>query len=269
LALKLWQAELLAIQRLMQSKQADGDDKAVRALKHIMHRKQMRVLSMSPQTPQVHNDLAVQHEVSDTDCYCLSITNEMEGSSGATDALAWRMFWQHLHVQFSLDLVCDSSEGSNSGNSLSGGSVTNSMAQIADAMGKSQAQHKFLFLFISCPITVSEPQALLLRNRQQLSFNYVHRWMGALSKHVCLLVFDTGGNAFAQSAIDSNRINGFDGSIVCGHMGRVRAGVKCSSAHPLRRNIGREMGLLSFTIIDALLSANSNLTCDQVRYSFS
>ena len=232
----------------------------------------MRVLSLSPPNPvvssQIHNDHSALYEASDAECYCLTITNGIEGSSGATDSLAWRKFWQHLHVQFSLDLVCEACEGSDTGNGLSAVSVTNAMAQIADAMQKSRAQHKFLFLFISCPIAVSEPTALLLQNNQRLSFDYVHRWMGTLSKHDCLLVFDTNGNAFAQSALDSSRIDGFSGSIVCGCMGLTRAGVKCSPAHPLRCNIGREMGTLSFTIIEALLSAKSNLTCDQVRCTF-
>jgi hypothetical protein len=271
-SLNLWQAEIVAIQRMMQSKQQAGDDKAVRALKHIMHRKQMRVLSLSPPKPvvssQVHNNLSALYETSDAECYCLTITNGAKASSGTTDSLAWRKFWQHLRVQFSLDLVCEACEGSDTGKGLSAASVTNAMAQIADAMEKSRAQHKFLFLFISCPIAVSEPTALLLQNNQRLSFDYVHRWMGTLCKHDCLLVFDTNGNAFAQSALDSSRIDSFSGSIVCGCMGLTSAGVKCNPAHPLRCNIGREMGMLSFTIIEALLSAKSILTCDQVRCIF-
>jgi hypothetical protein len=270
-ALSLSQAELIAIQRLMQSKQKVGDDQAVRALKHIMHRKQTRVLSLSPPKPvvssQVHNNLSALYEACDAEYYCLTITNGFE-ARGTTDSLAWRQFWQHLHVQFSVDLVCEACEGSDTGKGLSAASVTNAMAQIADAMEKSRAKHKFLFLFISCPIAVSEPTALLLQNNQRLSFDYVHRWMGTLAKHECLLVFDTNGNAFAQSALDSSRIDGFSGSIVCGCMGLTRAGVKCNSAHPLRCNIGREMGMLSFTIIEALLSAKSILTCDQVRCIF-
>jgi hypothetical protein len=262
------QAELLAIQRLIQSKRKDGDENAVRTLKQNLYRKQARVSHLwSKETlpSQVENSCSAFNGRPHEECFSFMIINQSEGCSGATDASAWRMFWQGLRVHFMVDLLCCAVQGSDTANYRTEASVERSMALIADAIQNSQAQRKFMFFFISCPVSESEPASLLLDSGQRITFNRLHEWLGSLSQHDCMLVFETGGNAFAQTALDVSCIKGFSGSIVSGCLGLADAGVICSPTHPWHLGICVDMGLLSFTIIEALLSASTNLRCDEVR----
>jgi len=258
---------------LINSKQSEGDDKAVRALKLILQRKQTRLLSLLPQeqvTP-LQGELPAAHAQKRqvADCFSLSIINGGEGSCCWTDATAWRMFWQSLDVHFAADIVCGASQSSGAsaiGNvGVNVATVAGAMAQIAEALEQSRAHRKFVFVFISCPVTSElQPMALQLQDGDSLAFDDLHGWLGSLCRHECLLVFDTGGSAVAQTAIDASLVTNFSGSIVSGCMGRLPAGTQCSAAHPLRYAIGSEMGLLSFAVIEALLLANTNLTCGEV-----
>jgi hypothetical protein len=241
----------------------------VRTLKHILQRKQARVLSLPVSKPellsQIHTN-AASNQSSDAQFFILNFINSGEGRVSLSDAIAWRMFWQSLQAEVAVDIICGSCQDSDAASDPAGVTFQDAMAQISNALERSQSQRKFFFLFISCPISLSEPAALQLGNGQHLSFEYLHRWLGSLRCHQCLLVFDTGGSASAQTAIDASRVNNFSGSIISGCMGRVHAGVLCNAKHPLRCSIGSEMGLLSFAIIEALQSANSNLTCDEVNH---
>jgi hypothetical protein len=254
---------------LIQCKQTEGDDNAVRTLKHILQRKQARVLSLPVSKPehlsQVHTN-AASNQISHAQFFILNFINSGERSVSLSDATAWRMFWQSLQAEVAENIICGSCQDSDAADDPAGVTFQDAMAKISNALERSQSQRKFFFLFISCPISSSEPAALQLGNGQHLSFDYLHRWLGSLRCHQCLLVFDTGGSPPAQTAIDASRVSNFSGSIISGCMGRVHAGVLCNSKHPLRCSIGSEMGLLSFAIIEALLSANSNLTCDEVNH---
>jgi hypothetical protein len=162
-------------------------------------------------------------------------------------------------VHFTVEIMCGASQGCDGGFT-----VENAMAQVAAAMERSQAPRKFVFLFVGGPVAESDPRTLQLHDGQRVTFDRVHGWLGSLSQHECMAVFDTGGSAFAQTALDASCVNSFSGSIVSGCLGLVDAGVHCSASHPLHHGICSEMGLLSFTIIEALLSASTNLTCDEV-----
>jgi hypothetical protein len=258
------QAEVLAIQRLIQAKQREGDDKVVRNLKENLLRKQARMFHLSSKVSQVESNYSAFNHRPNEECFSLMIVNNCEGFSGATDALAWRMFWQVLRVHFAAEVVCGTPKGSDAASEGTKKSVERALAQIADVMEKSRAQRKFLFVFISCPVSESNPAALQLDSGQRVTFQRLHEWLGSLSEHECMLVFETGGSAFAQTAIDASCVQGFSGSVVCGCLGLVDASVHCSSSHPLRFGIGSDMGLLSFTIIEALLAASTSLRCDEV-----
>ncbi len=264
----MYQAELLAIQRLIRTKQKDGDDDAVRTLKENLLRKQMHTLHVSSKeasTSQFDAAHSAFKDPSNEECFSLMILNKSEGRSGATDVLAWRMFWQGLQVHFNAAASCGSLQDSDAASGRVENSVERAMTHIADAMAHSAAQRKFLFLFISCPVLESDPAALQLDNGQRITFERLHEWLGSLCQHECFLVFDTGGSAFAQTAIDASCVKGFSGSMVSGCLGLVDTSVSCCSLHPFHRGIGSDMGLLSFTIIEALLSASTNLRCDEVR----
>jgi hypothetical protein len=230
----------------------------VLALKDILLRKQTRLTSLSSRdlsSTQRHN-ASTNFQRSNEECFSLFIINKGESSSSAADAAAWRLFWQGLHVHFTVEIMCGASDADIT--------VENAMAQVAAAMDRSQAPRKFVFLFLGGPVAESDPRALQLHDGQRVTFDRVHRWLGSLGQHECMVVFDTGGSAFVQTALDASCVNGFSGSIVSGCLGLVDAAVHCSASHPLRRGICSEMGLLSFTIIEALLSASTNLTCDEV-----
>ena len=249
------------------------------ALSLILQRKQTRILSLLPPKQSLPSQGEYRHKLERpvADCFSLSIINGGEGSCCWTDAAAWRLFWQSLDVQFTEEFVFG---GSNSSGAPADGhvgfkaaTVASSMRQIAQALQQSRAHRKFLFLFVSCPVAANEhpqfpseiePAALQLEDGDSLAFDDLHSWLGSLCRHECLLVFDTGGSAIAQTAIDASLVSNFSGCIVSGCMGRVPAGTHCSPAHPLRHGIGSEMGLLSFAFIEALLLANTNLTCDEV-----
>ncbi len=207
------------------------------------------------------------HQRSDDEMFILNVINCSEGSCGATDAAAWRMLWQSLPARVAVDLVCGSSKDSDAAAGRTGVSVENAMAHIADALQRSAARRKFVFVYISCPVAASQRAALQLGDGRHLSFDHLHAWLGSLCSHDLFLVFETGGAASAQAALDASSVNNFSGSIVSGSMGRMLAGMPCNPQHPFHRGIGGEMSMLSFVIIEALLSANSHLTCDEVRGS--
>ena len=261
---------MYAIQRLIRSKQSVGDDDAVCALQESLRRKQSRLASLPLLDRSCASHASVSNAAADkadrANFFSLFILCNGGDCDVSADAAAWRAFWDSVHVHFSVDIVLGGA--SDAAGCGAGVTIQSAMSQLLQAMQRSQAHRKFLFVFICCPITVSQPMSLRLPNGESLTLDYLHGWLGSLCAHDCLLVFDTGGNAFAQTALDVSRINNFSGSIISGNLGRVLCSERCSKSLSIRLGIGSELGVLSFAIIEALLSASSSLTCSQVRRPF-